>query len=141
MSGEFVDSNILIYAHDTSAGRKRRIAMALIERLMDHQVGLLSMQVLMEFHVNVTSKIAQPLSSQTSFEIIEDFSRWRPYSPNVEDALRAIRTAEEYRIHFWDAMIVQAAVRLDASIIWSEDLNHGQSYRGINLKNPFVEEG
>jgi predicted nucleic acid-binding protein len=137
MSGEFVDTNVLVYAHDLSAGAKRTAARELIGRLIDERTGLLSMQVLMEFYVTVTSKLAKRLSVGAATAIVEDFGTWRVFTPVVEDIGAVAALAERYRIGFWDAMIIRAAAALDASVIWSEDLNT-QAYAGIPLRNPFA---
>jgi len=137
MSGEFVDTNILVYAHDKSAGGKREAAADLLLRLLDDSKGLLSVQVLMEFFVAVTRKIPKPLSPKTASQVIRDLSFWTVFSPAAEDVLAGIGIADKYRISFWDAMIVRAAQATGASVLWSEDLNHGQIYEGVEVKNPF----
>lgn len=138
MSGEFIDTNILVYAHDFNAGRKREIASHLLLRLFEGQNGLLSVQVLMEFYATVTKKIAAPLSSRRASEIISDLATWQIYAPTATDVLKTIEISGEHKISFWDAMIVRAAIALDASVIWSEDLKHGHIYEGVIVKNPFV---
>ena len=139
MSGEFIDSNVLVYAHDASAGDKRERCVRLLERLLEEQSGRLSTQVLMEFVVVVTRKIPRPLSLPAASEIVDDFGSWPVFSPRVEDITEAARIAERYRIHFWDAMIVVAAKAHEAGSLWSEDLNHGQEYEGVRVMNPFVD--
>jgi predicted nucleic acid-binding protein len=138
MSGEFVDTNVLLYAHDSSAGRKRMHAVALLERLSADRSGLLSTQVLMEFYVVATRKLARKLDKATASAIVEDFGTWPVFSPAVADILAAARVAERHELHFWDGMIVHAAITLDAAVLWSEDLNAGQRYDGVVVKNPFV---
>ncbi len=140
MSGEFLDTNILVYAHDASAGAKRAAARALINRLIGERSGLLSIQVLMEFYVTVTGKLAKRIPGATAAAIVEDFGTWRVFSPVVEDIGAAASLADRYAINFWDAMIVRAAQALEASVIWSEDLN-AQQYAGISLRNPFTGTG
>lgn len=137
MNGEFVDTNIFVYAHDRTAGRKFEIANALIKRLLDDQRGLLSVQVLMEFYVTVTRKIANPLPAELAEEILVDLTAWRLFAPNPLDVVEAVHLSQKHRISLWDAMIVHAADRLGASLIWSEDLSEGQSYGGIAVRNPF----
>jgi len=138
MSAEFVDTNVLVYAHDKSAGDKKRRAVTLIERLIDEGAGLLSTQVLMEFSVVVTRKLPRKLTAKQVSAIVEDFGTWNVFHPRVPDILKAIGFADRYSISFWDAMIVRAADALGAEIIWSEDLNHGQTYAGIRVENPFI---
>lgn len=134
---EFIDTNILVYAHDRSAGRKHEIARKLIERLWQTRHGCLSIQVLQEFYVTVTRKVAQPINPSEAAELIRDLGYWRISTPVVEDVLGAIELQSEYQISFWDAMIVHSAHGLECDIIWSEDLSDGQVYRQVTVKNPF----
>jgi len=135
--GEFVDTNILVYAHDSSANGKRRRAAALIARLAREQRGLLSVQVLMEFYVTVTRKLDRPLRSALAADIVTDLSTWETFAPGPSDILEAIGVARRYQISFWDALIIHAAIAQNAAVIWSEDLSHGQRYAGVTVCNPF----
>jgi predicted nucleic acid-binding protein len=92
MSGNraFVDTNILVYAHDDSAADKRDQARALVEQLWESRDGCLSVQVLQEFFVTVTRKIAKPLSPAMAKEIIADLARWYVHTPAPDDVLAAI---------------------------------------------------
>ena len=137
MSGEFVDTNILVYAHDKTAGEKRKIASDLLLRLFDDEVGLMSVQVLMEFFITVTRKIEKPLSVSKAVDIVWDMTTWNCFSPSPVDVIEAIRILGKYRINFWDAMIVRAAASQNASVLWTEDLNEGQKYEGVIVRNPF----
>lgn len=138
MSGEFVDTNVLVYAHDRSAGRKRERAAALLEDLAARRRGLLSSQVLMEFYVTVTGKLPRRLDQRTASAIVADLGTWPVFRPTVDDVLAGARLAQRHRIHFWDGMILRAAVALGADRIWSEDLNPGQRYEGIPVHDPFA---
>lgn len=137
MAYQFLDTNILVYAHDKSAGRKHEQAKALIQKLWGSGTGCLSVQVLQEFYVTVTQKVPQPLDVESAVRIIEDLAFWRIYGPDAKDVLGAIDIQRRYRISFWDAMIVWSAAQLKCDIIWSEDLNPGQVYEGVELLNPF----
>ncbi len=138
MSGnrQFVDTNILLYAHDSSAGTKRDQARALVEQLWESREGCLSVQVLQEFYVNVTRKIAKPLDTETAKEIIADLSRWHLHVPAAHDVLGAIGIHERTGISFWDAMIVRSAAEMGCAVLYSEDLNAGQEYSGVRAENP-----
>jgi predicted nucleic acid-binding protein len=140
MSGEFVDTNVLVYAHDTSAGTKRDQAIQLIERLAETRQGLLSAQVLMEFYHTITRKVPRPLPPALAREVLADFGCWATFSPRTSDIIQAGEIAERYRISFWDALIIHAAGAMGADVIWSEDLNAGQRYLGIPLQSPFAFE-
>jgi len=136
--GQFVDTNIVIYAYDIHAGAKHSTAQALMNDLWLSQTGCLSIQVLQEFYVNVTQKFVTPVDITTATGIIRDLSDWRVYAPTPNDVLNAIRVQQRYQLSFWDAMIVWSAARLGCAILWSEDLNHGQTYEGVRVQNPFA---
>lgn len=134
---EFVDTNVLVYANDISAGIKREQARDLVARLWAQRAGCLSMQVLQELYVNLTRKVPQPLDGATASRIVSDLSQWQVHSPEPPDLLAAIEIHQRNQISFWDAMIVRSAARLGCVRIWSEDLNSGQFYEGIRVENPF----
>lgn len=136
-TGQFVDTNIVIYAYDIHAGVKHNQAKALMENLWHTEAGRLSIQVLQEFYVNVTRKIAEPLDIPTATQVISDLSQWKIHSPNAQDVLHAIRIQQQYQISFWDALIVCSAASLNCTVLWSEDLNPGQRYEGMLVQNPF----
>ncbi len=135
---QFVDTNILVYAHDTSAGAKRDRAARLLEDLWESRLGCLSIQVLQEFYVNITRKVAHPLDSGVAARILADLSAWRVHAPEAKDVLGAIEIQRRYGVSFWDAMILQSAVQLGCEVVWSEDLNPDQVYEGVRVVNPFV---
>jgi len=135
---QFVDTNVLIYAHDRSAGSKHERARALMQELWDTRAGCLSIQVLQEFYVNITRKVAHPLTPEAAAEIITDLSMWQIHRPDVSDLLEAIRLQTRLQLSFWDAMIIASANRLACHTVWSEDLNAGQSYGDTVVQNPFV---
>lgn len=133
----FIDTNILVYAHDIDAGPKHRTAKTMLHILSEQRSGVLSMQVLQEFYVNVTRKIATPLSKAEARAIVEDFAHWC-IGTTPSDMRQAFLIEDGARIGFWDALIVAAAVKAGASRILSEDMNHGQSIAGIPIENPFL---
>ncbi|MCZ7585027.1 MAG: hypothetical protein M5R36_17810 [Deltaproteobacteria bacterium] len=93
MNVEFIGTNILIYAHDKSAGEKRDKARALVRRLLDEETGGLSVQVLLEFYYGVTRKLTPTMPHDTAARIVEDFATWNVYSPTPDDAVESIRLA------------------------------------------------
>ena len=135
----FVDTNVMVYAHDLLAGEKQQRANALIEKLWASKNGCLSIQVLQEFYSVVTTKIEQPLDSEMVAQIISLLSSWRIHIPDVQDILKAIDIQSNYRISFWDALIVNSASQSGCAILWTEDLNDGQVYEGVRIQNPFKE--
>src|SRR6266702_1419545 len=132
----FVDTNILVYAHDIDAGTKQRTAHTLLLRLAQGRTGVLSMQVLQEFYVTATRKLITPRPKSEARAVVDDFAHWCvPTSP--AEIVHAFRIEDESRISFWDALIVAAAARAGATRILSEDLNPGQTIEGILIENPF----
>lgn len=137
--GEFVDSNVLVYAHSRASAEKRDRASALLDRLWVSGGGAVSIQVLQEFFVIVTRKVPQPLSIGEASEIVEDYSRWAVFSPQPKDLSAAIDIHRRFRISFWDAMIIHSARRLNCGVVWTEDLNNNQTYAGVTVRDPFSE--
>jgi predicted nucleic acid-binding protein len=132
----FVDSNVLIYAHDVDAGKKRATAARALEELWSSRLGVLSLQVLQEFYVNVTRKISTPLLRETARAVVGTYAVWCVETTPAELST-AFRIEDEARIGFWDALIVAAALKAGADRILSEDLSRGQRIRGIRIENPF----
>jgi predicted nucleic acid-binding protein len=135
---QFVDTNVLVYAYDASAGEKHRQAQALLVALWESRDGCLSTQVLAEFYVTVTRKIARPLSSEDAAQIVADLTTWRVHAPSPEDVLQAITLHQRAGVAFWDALILHSAARLGCEVVWTEDLNAGQNYAGVRAANPFA---
>lgn len=139
MNAEFVDSNVLVYAHDPTTPAKYDRARSLVERLWLEKTGRISIQVMQEFFWIVTRKIPSPLPRETALTILSDLSLWPVYSPVAADVLTAGRLAGEVKISFWDAMLLVAAKASKAKRFWSEDLAHGQIVEGVQILNPFLE--
>jgi len=137
--GQFVDTNVLVYAYDVTAGKKREKAKNLLSTLWQSGEGSLSIQVLQEFYVTVTQKLFPPIPIDNAAQILADFAQWRVYAPKPADLVAAIELQRRYQLSFWDAMIVLAARRLHCRKIWSEDLTDGAVYDGIAICNPFAE--
>jgi predicted nucleic acid-binding protein len=133
----FVDTNVLVYAHDVDAGPKHPIAKKIVFSLLQQRSGVLSVQVLQEFYVNVTRKIATPLSKIEARTIVEDLALLC-ITTSPADVRQAFLIEDAARIGFWDALIVATAVKAGASRILSEDLNPGQTIAGILIENPFL---
>jgi len=136
----FVDTNVLIYAHDLDQAEKHAIAQRLIVELIEARTLVLSPQVLQEFYVNVTRKIAHPLTKRAAREIVEDFSIWC-IDAGPSELAAAFRIEDEARIGFWDALICASALKSGARTVLSEDLNAGQKIAGVRIENPFLAAG
>ena len=139
MSGKvFVDTNILIYAHDLDAGQRNEISVAILRDLWENGIGIISTQVLQEFYVNVTRKIENPLPKSQASGIIESYLAWPVELNDTRTVLAASEIEERHMLSFWDALIVASARNAKAEKILTEDLNHGQEIEGILIENPFA---
>jgi predicted nucleic acid-binding protein len=134
----FVDTNILVYAHDRSAGAKHQRARTLLEQLWDSGQGVLSTQVLQELRINLRRKVSRPLPLEDVRRLIRDYSTWEVITNTPESILQAIEIEARYKTSFWDALILQAAESSGASILYSEDLATGQLYGDIRVVNPLI---
>jgi predicted nucleic acid-binding protein len=140
MNGKhFVDTNVLVYAHDRGAGRKHDVARSLVTQLWQDRSGVLSTQVVQEFYVNVRRQAASPLTAAEAERLIEDYLTWEIVVNDGASVLRAIYIERRFKISFWDALIVQAANAAGTAVLHSEDLNHGQAYGTVEVCNPFLD--
>jgi predicted nucleic acid-binding protein len=134
----FVDTNILVYAYDRGAGAKHAKALDLLENLWLEGTGILSTQVLQEFYVNVRRKAQRPVTVEQARDLVSDYLAWDPVVNDGAAMLEAIDLENRYKLSFWDSLIVAAAQKSGASIIYSEDFNHGQKFGSVEVRNPFL---
>jgi len=132
----FVDTNILMYAHDSSAGEKHERAKALVEELWRDRTGVVSTQVLQELAVNLRKKVRRPLDPKATRDIVADYLTWQVIVNGGESILEAIDLESRYQISFWDALVVQAAQASGVETLYSEDLSDGQTYGSVKVINP-----
>jgi predicted nucleic acid-binding protein len=134
----FVDTNILIYAHDRSTGAKHDRARLLVERLWTSGEGVLSTQVLQELCFNLRRKVARPLPVEEVRRLIQDYLSWEIVVNTPESVIQALEIEVRYKVSFWDALVLHAAESSGAAILYSEDLSAGQRYGAIQVVNPLV---
>jgi len=132
----FVDTNILMYAHDAAAGAEHTRARTLIEELWRNRSGVISTQILQELVVNLRRKTAQPLSVKATRDIVADYLSWHVVVNSGESILEALELEDRYQISFWDALVIQAARASGAAVLYSEDLSDGQMYGSVRVVNP-----
>ena len=134
----FVDTNILVYAHDRDAGDKHQAAKSKVADLWNHPMTpAISVQVLQELYVNL---IRKDVSADEARETITDYCAWYVVDNDAALLMEGIRLREKWHSSFWDALILAAAERAQAGVIWSEDFNTGQTYDGIKMVNPLITE-
>jgi predicted nucleic acid-binding protein len=131
----FVDTNILVYAHDSTAGARHERARALVEQLWADRSGVLSTQVLQELYVSLR-KAPKPMPAAEARLAVADYLRWEVVVNTGESVIEAAELETRFRISFWDALIVQAAAASGVEILFSEDLSAGQAYGPVRVVNP-----
>jgi predicted nucleic acid-binding protein len=136
----FFDTNILVYANDTGTPEKRSRARKLIREAVASGTGSISTQVLAEFCVTVTRKLKTPLALETAREQIVLFSAFRVHAVDQPTVLEAIRLQERYQLSYWDAQLIASARLAKATLLYSEDLQHGAEYEGVRIQNPLQKQ-
>ena len=133
----FVDTNVLVYAHDASEPAKRAAAKASLADLWANGSGRLSTQVLQEFYVVATRKTSLGMSPLAAREVVRLYSTWPVVivDPILIDAAADLHTRQS--ISLWDALIVAAAQQAGADEIPTEDLADGETFDGVRVVNPF----
>jgi predicted nucleic acid-binding protein len=140
MSGElgFLDTNVLVYAFERRPSEKQQVAKRLLAELMEEDRLRVSTQVLQELFVTLTRKVVPRCSIEEALSFLEELTEWPLLSVDYSVIRAAAVLAGEARISFWDALIVVAAARSRAKVLYTEDLNHGQEILGVRVSNPFA---
>jgi predicted nucleic acid-binding protein len=134
----FVDTNVLVYAFDKSSSPKKRVAQRLLNELMEEDRLRVSTQVLQELFVTLTRKASQRCSIEEALTVLDDLTAW-PLMVVDYSAIRAAGgLADQAQLSFWDALVVVAAARAGAAVLYTEDLNDGQEVLGVRISNPFA---
>jgi predicted nucleic acid-binding protein len=136
-AGEFLDTNILVYAYDDGEPRKQSIARGYVQRAVAGEY-VISVQVLAELSTTLLHKFSIPLEPDKMIRILDALSPLPIVEPDKELVRRAVEANEQYGVHFYDGMILAAAERAGCARILSEDLNAGQEYFGVRVENPFA---
>ena len=135
----FVDTNLLVYAYDSSAGKKWRTSLEVLSLLWTHRTGVLSTQVIQELFLSLTQKVKNPVLPETAKEIISDILRWPLVVNDGGNILRAIDLQIKYHFSFWDSLILEAAITSKSEFLLSEDFQDGQVIESVTIINPFLE--
>lgn len=130
-----LDTNIIVYAASRAADDAPK-AKAALQLLATARFGV-SGQVLQEFYVTTTRKLRVALSHDEALDWIEQLEEFPCIPLDASLVYRGAEHAKRYQISYWDGAIIAAAERLNADIIYSEDLNDGQLYGSVRVVNPF----
>ena len=135
----FVDTNVLVYAHDAQADNRHITAKRILAELWDSRDGSLSAQVLQEFYAVATRKLNPAMSRREARGLVAAYGEWCDVATEPQLIVAASRLEEEHTLAFWDALIVEAALRAGASLLLSEDLQDGRRFGPLRVANPFTE--
>ena len=133
----FFDTNVLVYLHDKRSPQKRLRAAQLFESHLAERNVYLSTEVLQEFFVAITQKLAR-VPVRTAKDLVSAYARLHVVTVGTEHILKAIDCKSRYHVSFRDALILAAAGSADAAVVYSEDLGHGQRCDGVRVVNPFA---
>ena len=136
-----VDTNVVVYVYDRSEPRKQQQAIRVLNSLRASDSGVLAPQVLAEFFVTVTRKLAAPLGIADAIVRLENLSQsWRIAEFGVPGVLEAARGVRDYQFNYWDAQIWAVARLNQIDVVFSEDFNTGAVIEGVRFVNPFAED-
>lgn len=135
----FFDTNVLVYLVDSDQPEKQEVARGLVERYLAEGDGAISVQVLREFF-SASRKLRTPVPVETAREAVEYFASFSPLAEDAPMVLRAVRRTGEMSISFWDALIVEAALKSGADRLFTEDMQHGRVIEGMRVVNPFLDD-
>ena len=136
----FVDTNVLVYAHDASETIRQPVAEALLDELWRSRTGVVSTQVLTEFYVVATRKFAPPMPRREARAIVDAYAAWPVVQVDPALIVAASSLEERHQLSFWDALIVEAARRAGSGRLVSEDLQTGRRIAGPVIENPFPKK-
>ena len=133
----FFDTNVIVYAHDDSEPKKRDRARELLGSAVQDGSGVISAQVLSETYVTLTKKLG--IAAIDVEDEILQLSEFRVVEISAALVLRALQIKEEFELSYWDSLIIAAAEHAGCGTVWSEDLNDGQAYGRVIVRNPFKQ--
>lgn len=140
MSGRaFLDTNVLVYLFDSGEPIKQAAARRVLNEVREESL-VLSTQVLSEFYVVVTRKLADPLDPATAARAVDQLARFHVTVIGSDTVRSAIITSQRHRLSFWDALIVESAASSACDRLLTEDLAAGTVIRGVRIDNPFAAD-
>jgi predicted nucleic acid-binding protein len=134
----FIDTNILVYSIDQNNSEKKEKARKTLKKIVESHQPVISTQVIKEFYVVATRKLNA--DSLTVKNIVHNFHNMEIVNNDLELVEQAIDISLISRLSFWDSLIIAAAEKASCEFIFSEDLNNGQTYRGVMVINPLVKD-
>jgi predicted nucleic acid-binding protein len=135
----FLDANILVYSFDTEARAKLRRATELIREAVASRRGIVSCQVVQEFFNLAFRRFAEPMSQMEAEQYLGTvFGPLLAVDSSVALYQEALAINQRYRMNWFDSLIVAAAMAGECEVLYSEDLQDGQKFGGLQVENPFA---
>ena len=134
---KFVDTNVLVYLFDADSSKKQARARDLLREERDRLI--VSVQVLGEFYVTVTRKLAAPLSADAASRAIDALCELQVETLHPGLVRAAVRRSRVSRLSYWDSLIVETALSAGADVLFTEDLQDGQIIDSLRVVNPFLD--
>lgn len=135
----FLDTNVLVYLFDADSKQKQERARNLLAELGPRGDAAISTQVLQEFYVSVTRKLATPLPSEEAEQAVRQLTSLPLVQVDPQTVLEAIVLSRRQTVSFWDALIVQAALDFGCDRVLTEDMQHGRMFGELRIENPFLD--
>lgn len=132
----FFDTNVLVYCTDTAAPDKQARARSLVASSGLAGDAVVSTQVLIELFQVLTRKQKMPAS--TAQALVHAYTAWPVINSDLALVTAAIEKSIQHKLSIWEAMVIEAALRAKADIIYTEDLQHGQRFGALTVVNPFI---
>ena len=134
----FFDTNILVYTVDASDPIRQERAIDCVSKSIKDDIIFISTQVLQEFYSVTTRKLKPPLGLAEAAKQIELLCEFEVIGATGQSIQRAIKLAESHKMQWWDALILEAAMRAHADVLYSQDGQHGQRFGTLTVVNPFL---
>ena len=131
----FLDTNVLVYLFDSDAPEKQSRAREVLREERDRLV--VSVQVLGEFYVTVTRKLAVPLTVEAAARAVDALCELQVQALHPDLVRSAVRRSRLSRLSYWDALMVETALDAGAGVLLTEDLQDGQVIDSLRIVNPF----
>ena len=133
----FFDTNVLVYAVDAGDPARKEIAIDRFARAVKDDTVILSTQVLQEFYNITTRKLKPPRSAREAAGQLSQLCAFEVVGSTADSVLAAVELAHKHRLQWWDALILEAAIRGNADLLVSQDGQHGQRFGRLVIENPF----
>lgn len=137
----FVDTNVLVYRHDSKDRGKQARADQWIRLLVQRRSARTSFQVLQELYVTLTRKLAPGFDAGEAQELLRDLSVWRPVAVDLAVMDRSWLLQQRYSLSWWDSLIVAAAHVCECPVLLTDDLQHDRLFGEVRAINPFSSPG